>query len=231
MKNDRYNRGGYSGDGLLPQSPTRRELFRLAGAAGLGIVAPNLLLGCSGGTGAPGPTYEATLAAARNEMRAAIRNPALPSISAALVDGERIIWAEACGKIDKAGTAPTTETMFGVASVSKMFATIAAMILVDRGLVQLDAPFVKYVTDFRMASPEYAQITVRMLLSHSSGFPGSEYRDAITVAPFPGYLNEVRQTMTLLRLKHAPGEMAVYCNDGFTMIELLVAAMTGKPYA
>ena len=135
MKNDRYNRGGFSGDGLLPQSPTRRELLRLAGAAGIGVVAPNLLLGCSGGTGASAPTYEATIAVAREEMRKAIADPALSSISAALVDGERIIWAEASGRIDAARTAPNTETMFGIASVSKMFATIAAMILVDRGLV------------------------------------------------------------------------------------------------
>lgn len=205
-------------------------LLRLAGAAGISIIAPSLLPGCSGGTGASAPTYEATIAVAREEMRKAIADPALSSISAALVDGERIIWAEASGRIDAARTAPNTGTMFGIASVSKMVSTIAAMILVDRGLVQLDQPFVKYVTDFRMASPEYTQITVRMLLSHSSGLPGSEYRDASTVAPFPGYLDEVRQTMTMLRLKHAPGEMAVYCNDGFTMIEALVAARTGKSY-
>jgi len=230
MNNDRYKRSAIFRNGLCLQSPARRELLRLAGAAGIGIVAPNLLLGCSDSTGVSSPTFEATIAAARNAMLAATADPALPSISAALVDGERVIWAEAFGKTDAAGSAPTTDTMFAIGSVSKMFATIATMILVDRQLVDLDAPLVSYVKDFRMASPEYAQITVRMLLSHSSGFPGTEARDFATMVPFPGYLDNLRQAMVNLRLKHAPGEMAVYCNDGFTMIEALVAAMSGKSF-
>ena len=231
MNHIRYNGRAFPSSQLPLQSPTRRDVLRLAGVAGIGVVAPNLLLACSDGTGASGPTYEVTITAARNAMLTAITDPAVPSISAALVDGERIIWAEAFGKIDDAGTAPTTETMFAIGSVSKMMATIATMILVDRQLVDLDAPLVSYVNDFRTASPESARITVRMLLSHSSGFPGTVSRNFATMVPFSGYLDGVRQAMVNMRLKHAPGEMAVSCNDGFTMIEALVAARSGKPFA
>jgi CubicO group peptidase (beta-lactamase class C family) len=82
-----------------------------------------------------------------------------------------------------------------------------------------------------MASPEFAQVTVRMLLNHSSGFPGAEYRGIFSTRPRDGYAAQVMQTLASARLKHAPGEMSVYCNDGFTMIEPLVWSLTGKSYA
>jgi len=230
MNDNKRDCSGAVRDALTPRSRRRRDVLRLAGAAGISTIVPSFLIGCSGSTDSA-PTYAAAIAAARNAMLGAVADPAVPSISAALVDGERIIWAEAFGTIDKtSGAAPDTETMFGIGSVSKTIAAVATMILVDRNLVQLDAPLARYVSDFRMASPEYNQITVRMLLSHSSGFPGSDYRNASTAAAYPAYLAGMRQALTTMRLKHAPGEMAVYCNDGFTMIEALVAAVTGKPF-
>jgi CubicO group peptidase (beta-lactamase class C family) len=105
------------------------------------------------------------------------------------------------------------------------------MILVDRRLIELDAPLVRYVTDFHMADGEaYRDITVRMLLNHSSGLHGTHFSEILTVVPVYGYAAKVRDALASQRLKHAPGEMAVYGNDGFTMIELVVAAVTGQPY-
>ena len=120
--------------------------------------------------------------------------------------------------------------MFGVGSVSKMFATIAAMKLVDKDLVDLDRPLIEYLPDFRMASADYGKITVRMLLNHSSGFPGTDYRNSETTSPFPGYLDQVLQSLSIERLKAPPGYMNVYCNDGFTLIAALVPAITGKSF-
>src|SRR5205823_6091268 len=125
---------------------------------------------------------------------------------------------------------PTHSTMFGVGSVSKMFATIAVMKLVDRGVVDLDTPLVTYLPAFRMASSGYENITVRMLLNHSSGFPGTDYRNADIRSPVPGYVDQVLQTLSMSRLKDPPGYMSVYCNDGFTITAALVEAMTGKSY-
>ena len=180
------------------------------------------------------PNYEATIADIRAEIARNLAAKGGPSaVSLALVDDQRIIWAEAFGSIDKSrNLAPTTETLLGLASGSKLFATIATMILVDRGIVDLDAPFVRYVPAFRMADGQaYDRITVRMLINHSSGLPGSEYRNGSTFFPVLGHAAQVMKTISTQRLKHAPGEMAVYCNDGFSMIEFLVAAMTGTSYA
>jgi len=154
------------------------------------------------------------------------------SLSLAFVADGCIVWSETFGLADKeAGTPPTTETMYGIGSVSKMLATIATMILVDRGEISLDEPIVTYVPSFRMLSPEYRQVTVRMLLNHSSGFPGSDLRNTFTASPFPGYAQQLLETLSQERLKHPPGFMNTYCNDGFSMIENLIASVTGTSYA
>src|SRR5882757_6271349 len=69
-----------------------------------------------------------------------------------------------------------------------------------------------------------------MLLNHSSGFPGTDYRNADIRSPVPGYLDQVLQTLSMSRLKAPPGYMSVYCNDGFTITAALVQAMSGKSY-
>ena len=212
---------------------TRREILRYLGLGGLGLAAPSFLNGCGadGATGFWSPTYAATILDARIAIAQAMADTQTPSISVALCDGERIIWRETFGYVDQAKSVPPDlDTLFCIGSCSKVIAAIATMILVDRGLVDLDAPLVRYVTDFRMASPDYQAITVRMLLSHASGFPGTDARNLFTFTPVLDYAAQVQQNLASQRLKHQPGEMAVYCNDGFTMIELLVAAIAGQPY-
>ncbi len=179
-------------------------------------------------------TYAATIAACRAEILKELAGSEsnTTTVSVALVDEERLLWAEAFGSIDRTGgVAPTTETLFCIASCSKVIAAIAAMILVDRGVIELDAPLVRYMTDFRMANDQpWRDITIRMLLNHTSGLPGIHFPNLITIVPFPGYAAQVRDMLAAERLKHAPGEMSVYGNDGFLLIELLVPAVTGQPY-
>lgn len=59
-----------------------------------------------------------------------------------------------------------------------MYATAAVMKLVDEGKVDLDAPVVRYVPDFKMKDGRYKRITPRMLLNHSSGLQGSTLGNA-----------------------------------------------------
>jgi len=102
---------------------------------------------------------------------------------------------------------------------------------VDRGLITLDTPIVKYLPTFTMLSPEYAQITTRHLLSHASGLPGTNGRNLFTFEPVAGYAADTQAELANSHLKHLPGELAVYCNDGFTMVEQVVLAVTGQSFA
>lgn len=175
--------------------------------------------------------YRATIADGRAAATDALAETGASSLSLALVDGDRVVWNEGFGTIDRAaGTRPAATTLYGIGSVSKMFTAMAMMRLVDKGAVDLDAPVVRYLPAFTMASPEYRAITVRMLLDHSAGLPGSDYRNAFTVAPFDGYAAQVLEGLRTQRLKTTPGAMSVYCNDCFTLAELVVAAVSGHQF-
>ncbi len=162
------------------------------------------------------------------EVLEADKNAAL---SFALMADGHILWTQTFGYADKATQTPITrETMFGIGSVSKVFTAAAVMKLVDQGLIDLDTPLTAYLPDFEMLSPEYSDITIRMLLNHSSGLPGTNYRGDVTQRPWPEYQEITYQSITQSRLKHTPGYMNVYCNDGFTLVELAVQAVTGIPF-
>jgi CubicO group peptidase (beta-lactamase class C family) len=120
--------------------------------------------------------------------------------------------------------------MFPIGSVSKMFAAVAVMQLVDRGLVDLEKPLVEYLPSFKMADPRYRKITVRMLLNHTSGIPGTLYTGSETSIAVPGYAQAVLASLAGQRLKADPGAFAVYCNDGWTLVDPLVAAVTKMSY-
>src|SRR5574340_1174723 len=157
--------------------------------------------------------YPAAVAEAKTAAREAMAESEASALSLALVDGEQVIWTESLGYADRdAGREAGPETMFGIGSVSKMFATIAVMKLVERGRVSLDEPLATYLHDFSMLSPEYRDITVRMLLNHAAGFPGGDTRNGLTSAPFTGFAAQVIEGMKLQRLKHAPGYLSVYSN-------------------
>lgn len=194
------------------------------------IVGVFSICGCS--SSSSNITYNATIAEGRIAANEIKDSTSASSISIALIDGERVVWAETFGYADKSTlTKPTTDTMYGICSLSKILATIAVMKLVDRERISLDAPVKTYLGSFSMLSPEYTRITVRMLLNHSSGFPGAEYRNAVTLSPLAfSYSAKVMETLSAQRLKHTPGYLSVYCDDGFTVIEELILAVTGKSY-
>ena len=193
-----------------------------------------LFAGCGSDTSSTSSSqpYTAAIAEGRTAALEVLAETGGSSLSLALVEGERLVWAETFGLADKeSNTAPAADTMYGIGSVSKMVATIAVMKLVDQGKLLLDAPLVNYLPAFRMASPDYTQITVRMLLNHSSGLPGTDLRRLFTFSPVPEYSAQVLETLKGQRLKHHPGYLNTYCNDGFTLVEQVVLAVTGRSYA
>lgn len=155
------------------------------------------------------------------------------SVQYALIDNGEITISGQAGLFSKeTKAAPTANSMYGIASVSKVFTTAAVMNLVEDGKVVLDNPVTTYIPDFTMKDSRYKNITVRMLLNHSSGLMGSNYGNALLFGD-----KDMSTTKNLLkslktqRLKAAPGEFSVYCNDGFTLAEILVERVTGMSFS
>ncbi len=184
-------------------------------------------LGSCGGSS----NYSATIAEGHAAATDMMAQTGASSISLALVANGQIVWTETFGLADKeAARRPNADTMFGIGSVSKMLATVATMKLVDQGKISLDEPITTYIRAFSMLSPDYNKITVRMLINHSSGFPGTDYRNASTSGAYLTYADQLMESLSNERLKHEPGFLNTYCNDGFSMTENLIKSVTGKSY-
>ncbi len=121
--------------------------------------------------------------------------------------------------------------IYGIGSVSKMYVAVAVMQLVEEGKVELDGPVTDYIPNFRMADERYKDITVRMLMDHTSGIMGSTHTNGML------YLDnntashdELLDNLAKQRLKADPGEYACYCNDGFCLLEIIVEEVTDMSF-
>lgn len=97
-----------------------------------------------------------------------------PGLSIALIDGQKLVWAEGFGYADiNTGKKATADTVYRVGSISKTFTAAAAMQLQDRGLMHADKPLQRYLPEFSISSRyrNTPPITPRMIMTHHSGLP------------------------------------------------------------
>ena len=132
-------------------------------------------------------------------------------------DGE-ILLSGSSGVYSKSeDRALTDDILYGIGSISKIYTTVAILQLAQQGDVSLDVPVTRYLPQFRMADPRYRDITVRMLLNHSSGLMGSGLSGAILFDDADdSAVDELLEALSTQRLVADPGAYSVYCNDGFT---------------
>ncbi|GAC1402414.1 MAG: serine hydrolase domain-containing protein [Pyrinomonadaceae bacterium] len=145
-----------------------------------------------------------------------------PSAVYAVAEGGKIIFADALGDAVRASenteTHPATiETIYDLASLTKPLVTgLLCAILIERGKIDFDAPVVKYLEEFRRA--DKCALTIRQLLTHTSGFPSW----------LPLYiLTGEQQGRTLdviasLSLEYAPNTKVVYSDINFVTLGFLL---------
>ncbi len=128
----------------------------------------------------------------------------------------------------RTGAAVTTDTVFQIGSITKVYTATLVMQLVDEGNVDLDRPIRDYLPELRLADPDaQAQITTRQLLSHTSGIDGDIFDDHgrgdECVERYVAALADVSQTSR-------PGELFSYCNAGWVILGRLVEVMRGSSW-
>ncbi|OON93683.1 MAG: hypothetical protein ATN31_05465 [Candidatus Epulonipiscioides saccharophilum] len=127
------------------------------------------------------------------------------------------------------GSDVTKNTIYPIASISKMYTTAAIMKLVDENKINLDNFVTDYIPTFTMLDPRYKDITIRMLLNHSSGLMGDSLSNALM---YGGKINSDNLLFRLssARLKSDPGEFSVYSNDGYAILEKVIEFVTQQTY-
>ncbi|OBK30686.1 serine hydrolase [Mycobacterium asiaticum] len=124
----------------------------------------------------------------------------------------------------------TIDTIFDLASLTKILATTTVVMqLYEQGKVEFDSPVQHYLPDFNIGNdPRRANVTVRMLLTHTSGETGDvELKD-------PWGLSGVDRAQGIRRalttpLESGPGEMFRYSDINFIVLGVLVERLTSEP--
>ena len=169
---------------------------------------------------------------AQSAAQGALTYGGADSVQYALWQDGKVVLTGSCGSYSRTeNRALTDDILYGIGSVSKIYTTVAVMQLAEAGRVSLDAPVTRYLKDFKMADERHRQITVRMLLNHSSGLMGSHFENAMLFGDAdPVAADSLLEQLSTQRLKADPGAYSVYCNDGFTLAELVVEAVTGMEF-
>jgi CubicO group peptidase (beta-lactamase class C family) len=159
----------------------------------------------------------------------------IPGISIAYFDRDGILWAAGFGYTDYNRKAPvTTDTIFAICSMSKTITAVAVMVAVQDGLLELDVPIIEYFPQFAVNSrfeenPE-KKITLRHLLSHTSGIP-HEAPVGNGREPSYGTMEEHVLSVSDTWLRHKVGEGWSYSGLGYDLIAYIIQVQSGQPFA
>jgi CubicO group peptidase (beta-lactamase class C family) len=174
----------------------------------------------------------------RDLVAADLKSHNVPGAQLAVVlDGQLRFHAEF--GVKKAGGADpvTPDSLFILASISKMFTAATAMKEVEKGTVDLSAPITHAVPWFQLPSPDDpSKITLDQLLSHTSGYPDSPYY-TVGYQPTtwddsaPDALSQMFRTLGKVPLYSPPGAVWNYSNFGFALAGLALSEATHQQFA
>jgi CubicO group peptidase (beta-lactamase class C family) len=152
----------------------------------------------------------------------------------AVSENGKLIYERSFGLSEVSIEKPNTpNSQFQLASVSKLFTTVAILQLKERGLLNLDSSIYKYLPEF-----PYHQITIRHLLTHTSGLPDTEAIFDTLVAAMPFKQFTIHDDISALidysrshSLLFQPGEKWGYSSVGYHILALLVEKTSGNNLA
>jgi CubicO group peptidase (beta-lactamase class C family) len=169
---------------------------------------------------------EQRFASAFGIVAKAIAARAFPACSLAVCFSGELVAHKAFGRFTDDPLTPeaTTATLFDLASLTKVVATTAmAMVLYEHGLLDLEAPVTAIIPEFGGADLNRREVTVRMLLAHSSGLPAYErlFLSAHNRA-------ELLQHGLTTELAAIPGTHAEYSDIGFIILGIILERLADE---
>ena len=172
------------------------------------------------------------LAATRAHIEQLVADGEIPSMAVAVARDGEIIWEEGFGLADRENNVPATEhTPYPLASISKPLTATGLMILVERGLINLDAPVNHYLGAAKLQARvgDAAEATVRRVASHTAGLPlhSQHFYDDEPHRPPPPE-ETIRRYGNLVT---APGERYQYSNLGYGLLGCVISRVSDQRYA
>ncbi|WEJ98130.1 MAG: serine hydrolase [Candidatus Sphingomonas phytovorans] len=140
-------------------------------------------------------------------------------------DGQTMTYAR--GEMRPGGAPITIGSRFNIGSAGKMFTAVAVGQLVDTGEVELDAPIGRYVDGL---TPGASVVTVRQLLTHSSGLGNFFTPDNLVAIERARDLDALKPLISAEAPAFTPGSRFAYSNSGFLLLGLMIERVSGQTY-
>jgi CubicO group peptidase (beta-lactamase class C family) len=142
-------------------------------------------------------------------------------------DGHEVVAAS--GVLNRATqVAVTGDSLFQIGSITKIWTSTMIMQLVDEGLLSLDATVADVLPGIRLSTPDVSgQVTVRHLLTHTSGIDGDIFSDTGRGDDcLERYVGELAGTVSIF----PPGAAFSYCNSGFVLLGRIIEVLDGQSW-
>jgi CubicO group peptidase (beta-lactamase class C family)/imidazolonepropionase-like amidohydrolase len=167
-----------------------------------------------------------------------MRDLKVPGVSIAVIDSFRIAWARGYGVRETGGTDPvTTETLFQAASMSKPIAALAALRMVQEGVLNLDEDVNRKLKSWKVPENRFTTtqpVTLRRLLSHSAGLTVHGFRGYAATEQLPTLVqmldSQPPSNSAPIRADTFPGARWRYSGGGYTVMQQLLIDVSGRPF-
>ncbi|MCK4896750.1 MAG: beta-lactamase family protein, partial [Candidatus Heimdallarchaeota archaeon] len=166
-----------------------------------------------------------------SEIGQELQDYGISGVTVSVVQDGEMIFNKGYGFADYAYSSPVVaeETLFRLGSISKTFTAVAAMQLVELGLLNLDVDINTYLTVFKIPDTFSEPITLRHLLTHTAGFEVST--SPVLYDSYEAVLSlEEELIIHMPDRVRPPGELSGYSNYGSSLVGYIVQEIAGKPY-
>lgn len=154
----------------------------------------------------------------------------VPGVSLLIAKDGKILKERSYGFCNLENKVPaTSKTKYEIASLSKPFTATAVMILFEQGDIALDSPISAYLNNV----PDSMQrITIRQLMSHTSGLPGDhyDYMKLSALTPLRYTVNQQLKDCYSKKLAGPPGTKFIYSDAGFFLLAAIIEKLSGQSY-
>ncbi len=170
----------------------------------------------------------AELAEMDRRIQAEMAERNIPGALIGVASRGRLVHTQSYGLANVELRVPVSDsTVFEIGSISKQFVAAAVMLLVEDGRLGLDDPIHDYLPDL---PSEWLGVTVRQLLTHTSGIPDYEEIQTYEAYRFRFTPDEIIRVAHSRPMDFEPGAGWYYSNTGYFLLSLIVERIAGRPF-
>jgi CubicO group peptidase (beta-lactamase class C family) len=180
------------------------------------------------------PQWRAPIEKLATAIRADVARDTIGGITAAVVQGGDVVWAEGFGWADRDKRIPAdAQTIYRIGSISKSFTAVALAQLAARGTVNLDDPAANYLAEINnFAQPRAGAkpVTLRHLATHTAGIIREPRLQGAAAGPIAEWENRITASIPLTSFDTLPGARYAYSNIGYGVLGLTISRAARVPF-